>query len=47
MVITNFLDVHQLYENTLLVYDTWSCRDEWKNLLVNLYHKHYCDVNCE
>jgi hypothetical protein len=47
MVITNFSDVHQLYENTLFVYDTWSCRDEWKNLLVNLYHKHYCDVNCE
>ena len=45
LISTNFSDVHQLYENALLVHDTWSCRDEWKNMLVNLYHKHYCDVD--
>jgi hypothetical protein len=43
---TDFSDVHVLYENTLLVNDTWSCRDDWKNLLVGLYHKHYTEVDC-
>jgi dynein heavy chain, axonemal len=46
MLRTDFSDVHQLYENMRLVHDTWSCRDEWKTLLVTLYHKHYCDVDC-
>lgn len=26
--------------------DTWTCRDDWKNLLVGLYHKHYTEVDC-
>ena len=47
MTRTDFSEVHKLHANTLLVHDTWSCRDEWKNLLITLYHKHYCDVDCE
>lgn len=38
--------MHELYSNVKLINDVWTCRDDWKNLLIGLYHKHYCDVDC-
>jgi hypothetical protein len=46
LVQTDFCEVHDLYQNAKIVNDIWSCRDDWKSMLVNLYHKHYCEVDC-
>jgi hypothetical protein len=45
LVQTDFAEVHDLYQNAKLVHDIWCTRDDWKTTLVNLYHKHYCDVD--